>query len=236
MSLEKTGVEVKLHAQDGEMYVYARFRNRLAKERARRLRQLRGLLHRLALDGHRTPRAIHRPRAQGPRTLHLPAQPRQIAQGPPPRRPLPAPRQHARGQPSDPWNFYIQLTEVEAAFRTLKNDLDLRPIYHQLDSRIEAHIFISFLAYCIHVNLRARLCPHAPGLTSWAVLDKFAAIQMLDVHYLSTDERPLLLRGYTQPEADQKTPLKKTKTPTARPTPAPPHRHPPTPALKKSSP
>lgn len=85
--------------------------------------------------------------------------------------------------PADLWNHYIQLTEIEAAFKTLKDDLDLRPIYHQLDSRIEAHIFISFLAYCQHVTLRARLRPHAPGLTSRAVLDKFAAIQMLDVHF-----------------------------------------------------
>ena len=94
-------------------------------------------------------------------------------------------------------------------FKTLKDDLDLRPIYHQLDSRIEAHIFISFLAYCLHVTLRARLRPHAPGLTSRAVLDKFAAIQMLDVHFPTTDGRTLILSRYTQPEADQKILLEK---------------------------
>jgi hypothetical protein len=111
--------------------------------------------------------------------------------------------------PAELWDFYIQLTEIEAAFKTLKDDLDLRPIYHQLDSRIEAHIFISFLAYCLHVTLRARLRPHAPGLTSRAVLDKFAAIQMLDVHFPTMDGRTLILSRYTQPENDQKILLEK---------------------------
>ena len=111
--------------------------------------------------------------------------------------------------PADLWRFYIQLTEIEAAFKTLKDDLDLRPIYHQLDSRIEAHIFISFLAYCLHVTPRARLRAHAPGLTPRAVLDKFAAIQMLDVHFPTTDGRTLILSRYTQPGSDQKLLLEK---------------------------
>lgn len=111
--------------------------------------------------------------------------------------------------PAELWNFYIRLTEIEAAFKTLKDDLDLRPIYHQLEHRIEAHIFLSFLAYCLHVTLRARLKPHAPGLTSRAVLDKFAAIQMLDVHFPTTDGRTLILSRYTQPDMDQKLLLEK---------------------------
>jgi hypothetical protein len=77
--------------------------------------------------------------------------------------------------------FNIQLVEIEAAFKTMKDDLHLRPIYHQLEQRIEAHIFVAFLAYCLHVTLHARLKPLAPGLSPRAVLDKFAAIQMLDV-------------------------------------------------------
>ena len=85
--------------------------------------------------------------------------------------------------PAKLWNLYIQITEIEAAFKNLKDDLDLRPIYHQREDRIEAHIFISFLAYCLHVTLRARLRPHAPGLTPRAVLDKSAAIQMVDAHF-----------------------------------------------------
>ena len=73
----------------------------------------------------------------------------------------------------------------------------MRPIYHQLEQRIEAHIFIAFLAYCLHVTLRARLRPLAAGLTPRAVLDKLAAIQMLDVHFPTTDERTLILNRYT---------------------------------------
>ena len=80
------------------------------------------------------------------------------------------------------WQFYIQLTEVEAAFKSLKDDLSLRPIYHQLEHRIEAHIFISFLACGLHVTLRRRLRGLAPGLTPRSVLEKFATMPMLDVH------------------------------------------------------
>ena len=106
--------------------------------------------------------------------------------------------------PAELWRFYIQLVEVEAAFKNLKDDLQLRPIYHQLEQRIEAHIFVAFLAYCLHVTLRARLRQLAAGLTPRAVLDKLAAIQMLDVHFPTTDGRTLILSRYTEPNADQK--------------------------------
>ena len=106
--------------------------------------------------------------------------------------------------PAELWQFYIQLVEVEAAFKNLKDDLQLRPIYHQLEQRIEAHIFVAFLAYCLHVTLRARLRPLAAGLTPRAVLDKLAAIQMLDVHFPTTDGRTLILSRYTEPNSDQK--------------------------------
>ena len=102
------------------------------------------------------------------------------------------------------WKFYLQLVEVEAAFKNLKDDLQLRPIHHQLEHRIEAHIFVAFLAYCLHVTLRARLKPLAPGLTPRAVLDKLAAVQMLDVHFPTTDSRTLILSRYTELNADQK--------------------------------
>ena len=105
-------------------------------------------------------------------------------------------------EPEKLWQFYIQLTQVEAAFKDLKDDLSLRPIFHQTEKRIEAHIFVSFLAYCLHVHLRACLKPLAPGLTPRAVLDKFAAVQMLDVHFPTTDGRELVFRRYTQPEKD----------------------------------
>jgi Transposase DDE domain len=106
-------------------------------------------------------------------------------------------------EPAQLWQFYLQLTEIEAAFKNLKDDLQLRPIYHQLEQRIEAHIFVAFMAYCLHVTLRARLRPLASGLTPRAVLDKFAAIQMLDVHFPTTDGRTLILSRYTEPNADQ---------------------------------
>ena len=101
------------------------------------------------------------------------------------------------------WQYYMQLTHVEQAFKNLKSDLALRPLYHQKDSRIEAHIFVAFLAYCLHVTLQQRLRPLAPGLTPRAVLDKLAAIQMVDVHLPTTDGRQLILSRYTQPEKDQ---------------------------------
>jgi transposase len=113
--------------------------------------------------------------------------------------------------PAKLWRFYIQLVEVEAAFKNLKDDLQLRPIYHQLEHRIEAHIFVAFLAYCLHVTLRAKLKPLAPGLTPRAVLDKLAAIQMLDVHFPTTDGRTLILSRYTELNTDQKLLVKRLK-------------------------
>jgi transposase len=113
--------------------------------------------------------------------------------------------------PAELWQFYIQLTEVEAAFKNLKDDLQLRPIYHQLEHRIEAHIFVAFLAYCLHITLRVRLKPLAPGLTPRAVLDKFAGMQMLDVHFPTTDGRKLILSRHTEPNVDQKLLLRQLK-------------------------
>ncbi len=107
-------------------------------------------------------------------------------------------------QPAVLWKFYIQLVEIEAAFKNLKGDLQVRPIFHQTIERVEAHIFVAFLAYCLHVTLRARLRPLASGLTPRAVLDKFAAIQMLDVHFPTTEGRTLILSRYTELNADQK--------------------------------
>ena len=104
--------------------------------------------------------------------------------------------------PAKLWEFYLQLNEVEQAFKELKGELALRPIYHQLQSRVEAHIFVSFLAYCLQVTLKARLRRCAGGLTPRAVLEKFACIQMLDVHLPTTDGREIVLSRYTQPERE----------------------------------
>jgi hypothetical protein len=105
--------------------------------------------------------------------------------------------------PARLWEFYLQLVEVEAAFKDLKGDLAVRPIFHQVEARIEAHLFVAFLAYCLHVTLKAHLRHRAPGLTVRQALEKFAAIQMLDVHFPTTDGRELIFTRYTQPERDQ---------------------------------
>ncbi len=107
------------------------------------------------------------------------------------------------------WERYLQLGEIEAAFKTLKSDLHLRPIRHHVGSRIEAHILVCFLAYCLHVTLRKRLEAHAPGLTPRAVLESLSAILTLDVHLPLADGRELVLPRYTQPEAEQRLVLEK---------------------------
>jgi transposase len=106
--------------------------------------------------------------------------------------------------PAQLWSFYIQLTEVEQAFKELKHDLAVRPIYHHAEHRIEAHIFVAFLAYCLQVTLKARLKTLARGITPREVIDKFKTMQMVDVHLPTTDGRELILSRYTQPEAEQR--------------------------------
>jgi hypothetical protein len=100
------------------------------------------------------------------------------------------------------WKYYIQLVEVEQAFKTLKMDLSLRPVYHQKDERIEAHIFVSFLSYCLQVTMQQRLKALAPGLTVRSVLEKFKSIQLVDVHLPTTDGRELRLPRYTEPSKE----------------------------------
>ena len=107
-------------------------------------------------------------------------------------------------EPDQLWRFYIQLTEVEQAFKKLKHDLSVRPIYHRIEPRIEAHIFVAFLAYCLQVTLKARLRIAARGITPREVIAKFKTIQMVDVHVPTTDGRELVLSRYTQPEADHR--------------------------------
>jgi hypothetical protein len=104
--------------------------------------------------------------------------------------------------PAKLWGFYLQLVAVEEAFKNLKGDLAIRPIFHQHIERIEAHIFIAFLAYCLHVTLGRRLHALAPGLTTRSVLEKFAAVQMVDVQVPTTDGRELTFTRYTQPEPE----------------------------------
>jgi transposase len=220
----REGVEVKLLPQEQELYVLAQSRARVHKERAMRRRKLKWLWTRLgqisAMDLEREEllmklgaarakaraawRLVEVEVAAEGATFSFALNRKKLRQ---------VRRREGRyllrtnlcgKEPAHLWQFYIQLVEVEAAFKTLKDDLQLRPIYHQLEQRIEAHIFVAFLAYCLHVTLRARLKPLAPGLSPRAVLDKLAAVQMLDVHFPTTDGRVLILSRYTELNADQK--------------------------------
>ena len=115
------------------------------------------------------------------------------------------------GDPSVLWTRYVQLTQIEAVFRSLKSDLGIRPIYHQLEHRADAHILIAFLAYCLQVTLKQRLLLHAPGLTPPAVLEKLADIKMIDVWIPTVDQRWLILPRYTQPSPDTKLLIEKLR-------------------------
>lgn len=107
-------------------------------------------------------------------------------------------------RPEKMWEQYMVLVEIEAAFRCLKSDLGIRPVYHQLEHRVEAHIFVAFLGYCLTVTLKNMLYPHAPGLTARAVLETLRTIRMVDVHLPTTDGRRLVMPRYTQPEQEHR--------------------------------
>lgn len=113
--------------------------------------------------------------------------------------------------PGEVWKQYMVLTEVEEAFRNLKGDLAVRPIYHQRESRIEAHIFVAFLAYCLHVTLRHLARAHSPGLTPRSILEQMKIIQMIDVHVPTTDGRELRMSRYTKPDKAQQLLLSRLK-------------------------
>ncbi len=113
--------------------------------------------------------------------------------------------------PSDAWKQYMLLTEVEEAFRNLKGDLSIRPVYHQLESRIEAHIFVSFLAYCLHVTLRQLAKAYSHGLTPRSIIEQMKVIQMIDVHIPTTDGRELKMSRYTKPDKPQQLLLTRLK-------------------------
>jgi len=225
----REGVQVKLLPQEGELYVLAQSTDRVNKERAIRRRQLKGLWARLKELRKMKLKRDGLLLKLGAAKQEWPAAWRLVSvRIPPARQPVNEKtfgfelrkdklRQVRRREgryllrsnlsPEDPsvlWQFYVQLTQVEGAFKDLKDDLRLRPIFHRLEERIEAHIFVAFLAYCLQVSLREQLRSHAPGLTPRSVLEKFAAMQMVNVHFPTTDGRELVFRRYTQPEKDQK--------------------------------
>jgi hypothetical protein len=113
--------------------------------------------------------------------------------------------------PESLWGWYLQLVHVEEAFKNLKSDLGLRPIHHQVEKRVEAHILVAFLGYGLMASLRMKLASAAPGLTPREVLKSLGAIQMLDVAIPTTDGRELVLPRHTEPEAEQMLILQKLR-------------------------
>jgi transposase len=224
----RESVEVKLFAEEGELYVLAKSAGRRAKEQAIRRRKLVRLLWKLRDLRRKSPtrdqlllrigaarkeagRAFGFVRILLPKegeavtrqtfTFQLDKDKLQKAELRDGHYLL---RSNLTGEEAAVlWELYLQLTQIEAAFRTLKSELGLRPIYHRLENRVEAHILVAFLAYALSVTLKQRLHALAPGLTPRAVLEKPATIQMLDVCLPTTDGRWLMLPRYTQPEPDQ---------------------------------
>jgi transposase len=227
----RPGVQVKLLAQDGELFVLAESRDRVAKERAMRRRQLKWLWKRLRqlaamkLTRKELLMKLGSARSQAPKAWRL-VRIKVAKEGTSFGYELDrdklrqARRREGRyllrtnmteDNPAQLWKYYLQLVAVEQAFKNLKGDLAIRPIFHQLEARVEAHIFIAFLAYCLHVTLGRRLHALAPGLTPRSVLEKFAAIQMIDVQVPTTDGRELMLTRYTEPEPELKLLLDKLR-------------------------
>jgi transposase len=228
----REGVEVKLVAEAGEVYVLAKSQDRVNKERAMRRRQLKRLWKRLhelqemELSRDALLMKLGAARQQAPRAwrlvkIKLPEDNttklefslrknklRQVRR----REGRYLLRSNMCGRPeAELWEFYMQLAQVEEAFKHLKSDLVLRPFHHKKEQRIEAHIFVAFLAYCLQVTLTRRLKDLAPGLTARSVLEKLAGMQMIDVHLPTTDGREVILTRYTQPEPEQRLLLEKLK-------------------------
>jgi Transposase DDE domain len=232
----RESVEVKLFADQGELFVLAKSEGRRAKERAMRRRRLARLLRKLRALQRSAPSRDQlllrigatkkeAGRAFGLVHLRLPKQGEAVtrqsftfALDKEKQRQAELRDGHyllrsnlVAEDPAVLWERYVQLTQIEAAFKSLKSELGLRPIYHQLEHRVEAHILIAFLAYCLLVTLKSRVQALAPGLTPRAVLEKLASIQMLDVCFPTTDGRWLLMPRYTQPEPDQQLLLHRLK-------------------------
>jgi transposase len=227
----RPGVEVKLLTQTDELYVLAQSQDRVHKERSMRRRQLKWLwsrlkqlstmklkreelLMKLGAAKQKSPSAYRLVQVEVDKdkaafTYRLDRQ--KLRQ-----------KRRREGRyllrtnltetdPAKLWSLYLQLVNVEEAFKNLKGDLAIRPIFHQNEKRIEAHILISFLAYCLHITLTERLRALAPGLTVRSALEKFAAMQMIDVHVPTTDGRELVMTRTTQPEPELQLLLDKLK-------------------------
>jgi transposase len=224
----RESVEVKLFAQGGELYVLAKSEGRQAKEMAMRRKKLARLLRKLRAMRRSCPKRdqllmrvgaakTDAGRAFGFVKINLPQADQEVTKATFTFQLDKARLKEAEMRdghyllrtnlvaedPAVLWDRYVQLTQIEAAFKCLKSDLGVRPIHHQLEHRVDAHILVAFLAYCLTVTLRHRLRMQAPGLTPRAVLEKLAGIQMLDVSFPTTDGRRLVMPRYTEPNPEQ---------------------------------
>jgi len=218
----REGVEVKLLKQDDDLYVFAQSADRINKERAMRRRQLKWLWARLKklaemqVSREEMLMKLGAARSKAPSAWRLVDTEVDDGTG---KLTFSLDRKKLRkvrrregryllrtnltdDDPAKLWQYYIQLVAVEEAFKTLKGDLAIRPVFHQDEKRIEAHIFVAFLAYCLQITLTRWLHGLAPGLTARSALQKFAAVQMIDVHLPTTDGREIILSRYTEPEPE----------------------------------
>jgi len=223
----RDSVQVKLFSRDGELYVLAKSEGRQAKEIAMRRKKLARLLRKLRAMRRSCPKRdqllmrvgaakTEAGRAFGYVKINLPKAGQAVTRESFTFQIDKAKLQEAQlrdghyllrtnlvaEDPAVLWDRYMQLVQVEAAFKCLKSELGIRPIHHQLEHRVDAHILVAFLAYCLTATLKHRLQAHAPGLTPRAVLEKLAAIQTLDVWLPTTDGRYLVMPRYTEPETD----------------------------------
>jgi len=223
----RDSVEVKLYQHAGELYVLAKSHGRQAKEIAMRRKRLVRLLRKLRAMRKSLPQRDQlllrigaakkeAGRAFGFVKIQLPTKDQEVTRETfsfqVDKVKLKASEQRdghyllrsnlTAEDPAVLWARYVQLTQIESVFRSLKSELGVRPIYHRLEHRADAHILIAFLAYCLQVTLKNRLMIHAPGLTPAAVLEKLATIQMVEVWIPMLDGRWLMLPRHTQPEKD----------------------------------
>jgi transposase len=223
----RESVDVKLYQHEGELYVLAKSEGRQAKEMAMRRKRLARLLRKLRAMRKSLPKRDQlllrigaakkeAGRAFGFVKIRLPLKDEAVTKETfsfqVDKQKLNAAQQRdghyllrsnlIGEDPAVLWARYVQLTQIEGVFRSLKSELGIRPIYHQLEHRADAHVLVAFLAYCLQVTLKNRVMLHAPGLTPTAVLEKLATIQMVDVWIPMVDGRWLMLPRHTQPEKD----------------------------------
>jgi transposase len=116
------------------------------------------------------------------------------------------------------WSMYMQLTEAEASFRALKSELSIRPLFHQKEARVKAHVLVAFLGYALWVTLK-HLLQHRPAtvpqsstngvdnaepLSPMKALALLSTLQSADIVLPTTDGREIRLRWITEPTAEQK--------------------------------